>query len=125
MAYLQILQHIRQLSGELEHRGSGTRQEYAAHEYCRKTLASLGLSAHWETFYSPASAYRPFILASAFMIIAYAVFYFVNFMAGLLFGLVTLYSAFSELLFKPGPLTWILPRKKSQNVWGVVRAKIK
>lgn len=118
---MDLKKHLEYLAGSLPHRGSATQQEREAHAYCRDTLAALGCDPRTESFTTVASAYRPFILASGLLLLAWG-----WFLCGgmeplaLAAGLIVTISAFLELAFISNPLRLLLPKKRSQNVFAAI-----
>ena len=107
--------HLEKLSVDFPHRGSCTLNEGMAQSYCAEVLRSLGLKPEAQEFRSVASAYRPFILASALLLLTYPLFQWMPLAAGLLAAAVTI-SALMELMLMPNLLTLILPKSNSRNL---------
>jgi hypothetical protein len=117
---MTAMTHVRYLAETIGPRGSTTPQEAAAAAYAAQTLREAGLTPTVETFVSARSAWYPFALFSALILIAEILFWAAGgwgawaalLLAGLAFASVLL-----ELAFRPNPLRWLLPKGKSQNVW--------
>jgi hypothetical protein len=121
----RALEHVRHLSLDIGPRGSTTPAETEAAAYAWGVLDQLELSPHMQRFNSAISAYRPFALAMTLGLLALAVYPLTGrFTAGLAAAIaaVALVSSYLELNFWPNPLRWLLPKRVSQNVWGVLPA---
>jgi hypothetical protein len=133
------LQYIEHLSTTLGPRGSTTDQEKAGHAYVQQILAEQGHSARIESFQSGTSAYLPFLLALAVVLLAEAIFYFsgttlststgtasnaaMGGLAALALCALATASAILELLARDNPLRWFLSVEPSQNVIAVTPAR--
>ncbi len=101
-------------------------EEAQAADYVLKRLSGFGLKPNLETFRSARSAWLPaalfwsITLASGFIFLGggrlRAAIALALSAAGLAFMLL-------ELLFRPNPLRWILPKADSQNVWARIEAE--
>ncbi len=115
-----LKQHVHALAVELPHRGTATQEERKAHDYCAEQLKQLGLSAEFESFKTPASAYRLYILASLMLIVAWGLSGFGYRWSAVLISLLASISAFQELLFRNNLLRLVLPQRSSQNVYAKI-----
>jgi len=124
------LKHIEHLSVAIGPRGSTTPKEKAGHDYVQNTLNELGCATRVEEFQSSTSAYLPFSLALALMLVAEVIFYTLasspnaqaGALAALVLGVVVTVSGVMELMLRDNPLRWLLPLGQSQNVVGVTPA---
>lgn len=108
--------HLDFLAGELPHRGTATKEEFRAHRYCYDRLQELGLEPTMESFHTIASAYKPFLLASALLLIIVAVYQTWRTPLMALPALLVSAAAYRELLFHPTWLSRFWPQKTSHNV---------
>lgn len=117
---MTAMDHIRYLAETIGPRGSTTAQEARAAQYAADVLRSLGLEPTVEPFTSARSAWYPYVLFSALMLVAAALFWIAGAagaIAALLLALFTIGSVLLELAFRPNPFRAFLPKGRSQNVW--------
>jgi len=117
------LEHIQYLAGTIGPRGPATAEEKAAHEYCSRTLAALGLTPREDRFSSAGSVFLPHLVAALGMLAAFAIYPLAPpvtpwVAAGL--SLVIVVSEVLELLLRPNCLRWPLPTYPSRNVHAIV-----
>ncbi len=120
------LEHVRMLAGEIGPRGSTTKEERQGAEYCKEVLARLGLEPRIEPFTSARSIYRPHLLASIIMLLAFVLYPLAGRVsAGIaaLLSLIALASELMELSFRDNLLRRLTPKGPSQNVVAVVEPK--
>ncbi|MBU1048900.1 Zn-dependent exopeptidase M28 [Candidatus Bipolaricaulota bacterium] len=123
---MNAMDHVRYLAEHIGARGSTTLEEKEAATYVEKRLTSFGAPPTTETFRSARSAWLPaalfwsITLASGFVFLAGGRLRAIIALALAVFGLV---SILLELLFRPNPLRWILPKGDSQNVWARIEAE--
>ncbi len=123
---MKALRYIEIFSTEIGVRGSGGPGERKAHQKCFELLSGFGYSPTIDTFTSIASAYRPFILATAILLFSYFSFYFWAIQIPAIFlAIFATVSAYLEIGFFASPLRLVFPRKKSQNVYAIQPAKNK
>ncbi len=117
--------HARHLVEVIGPRGSTTPQERQAAEYAHQQLAQVGLDPILETFPSARSAWLPpalfwsLLLAAGFLFVGASR---SGTVAALVLAVLALSSMILELLFRPNPLRWILPRAEGTNVWAKIPA---
>ncbi len=70
----RALEHVRYLAETIGPRGSASPQEREAAEYVRGVLLGLGLSPRVQPFTSAVSAWRPYALAVALVLLAVAIY---------------------------------------------------
>jgi hypothetical protein len=116
--------HIDHLARVIGPRGATTAAEAAAADYVREQFEQLGFNARVETFRSGTSGFRPFAVALAVALVAFAL----HPVAGRVSGVVSLavfalamLSAILELQLRSGPLALLQPKKLSRNVWTAVQ----
>lgn len=117
---MTAMDHIRYLAETIGPRGSTTPQETRAAEYAANALRGLGLEPTVESFTSARSAWYPYVLFAALMLVGAALFWLggrPGAIAALVLALFALISVLLELAFRPNPFRAILPRGRSQNVW--------
>ncbi len=117
---LSAFDHVRHLCETVGPRGSATENERTAHEYCARVFAELGLELRWQTFRTVGSPYRPFLVGAALLLLAWGLsFKATDSVRWLAAGLstVAVASVFLELAFRNHPIRWILPKRRSQNVF--------
>jgi hypothetical protein len=113
------LAHVRQFAVEIGPRGSTTPEERQASAYCAKVMQGLGLSPQTEPFTSARSIYHPHLLASAMMLIAFAIYPLAgraSAAAAAVLSLLALVFDLMELSFIDNPLRLLVPKGRSQNV---------
>ena len=123
---MSAMEHIAKLAREIGPRGSTTEAEKRAAEYAAEVLQSCGLDPQTSPFASARSAWYPFALFSALMLVASAAFLLGGDMPSLValaLGAVSVASVLLELAFRPNPLRWLLPRAESQNVSARIPAR--
>ncbi len=126
----EALQHIRYLSHTIGPRGSTRQSERIAHEYVENELAGSGLIVSRQSFLSPASAYQPYTVSLGVVLISWFALVLWGSQSArpvLVLLLFSFYSTILQLLLRESPITKLLPKKKSQNVWAAIqpRAKLK
>ena len=117
------LEHIRALSDEIGPRGSTTPAEGRAAEYVRTVLADLGADPRVEVFASAKSGWLPYTLVTLISLVGVVLFPLDPPLTNWIAVLVTAFAfvcGFLELNLMPNPITWVLPKGKSQNVFGVI-----
>jgi hypothetical protein len=117
------LDHIHALSVGIGPRGSTTEGERQGAEYCKAELEKLGLKAAVEPFLSARSIFLPHLLASGFMLAAFALYPLADRWSAAIMFFISLISIASELLelgFKDNLFRWIVPKGSSQNVVAVI-----
>ncbi len=117
---MTALDHVRYLAETIGPRGSTTAQESQAAQYAADFLRGLGLEPTVEPFTSAKSAWSPYVLFSALMLVAAALFWAAGSagaIAALVLSLFAIVSVLLELAFRPNPFRAILPKGRSQNVW--------
>jgi hypothetical protein len=113
------LEHVRVLTEDIGPRGPTTEGERRAAAYCEKELREAGLAPEIESFRSARSIFLPHLLASAAMLVAFAVYPLAGrISAGFaaILSLIALASDLLELSFRGNLLRWIVPKGSSQNV---------
>lgn len=122
--YVEIwLRHVRSLAMDIGPRGSTTASEHQASDYCERIFGDLGLNVQTETFTSARSIYRPHLLASAVMLIAFAIYpIYGRVSAGIaaFLSLVAFVSDLMELSFRNNIFRRLVPKGGSQNVIATV-----
>lgn len=116
-------EHVRYLAETIGPRGPATAEERAAHDYCSRTLASLGLTPREDHFRSAGSVFLPHLVAALGILAAFVIYPLAPpvtpwIAAGL--SLVVVVSEVLELLLRPNCLRWPLPTYPSRNVYAVV-----
>ncbi len=132
---MATLDHLRYLVETIGPRGSTTPKEAEAAVYAARILQAAGLEPKTEQFISARSAWYPYALFSAILLVAEGLLWTADrwrlapwIAAGL--GLAALISVLLELAFRPNLLRWVLPKGRSQNAWayiapqGEVRRKV-
>lgn len=117
------IDHVRHLAETIGPRGSTTAAEAQAADYAEAVLSGAGLQPITESFRSPRSAWLPYALFSALMLMAVALHLVGQEFASLLLVLFSVSSALLELSFRANPLRWLLPTGQSQNVSSRIRPK--
>lgn len=131
----RALQHIEHLAASIGPRGSCTPDERRASEYCLHVLRGLGYQAHLREFRAPRSGWAPFSIGSALILFALLSFWtFARPVEGIspaggihaagrvlaaVLGAWVTASIFMQLLFRPNPLSRLVPSGTSQNVYAV------
>jgi hypothetical protein len=113
------LEHVRVLAEDIGPRGPTTDGERRAAAYCENELRENGLTPEVESFRSARSIFLPHLIASAAMLIAFAIYPLAGrISAGLaaVVALVALVSDLLELSFRDNILRRIVPKGPSQNV---------
>ncbi|MFW9768003.1 MAG: M28 family metallopeptidase [Candidatus Thorarchaeota archaeon] len=114
-----IKKHVKHLSVTIGPRGSTTYGEKRSAEYAEQVYRYLGLSPIVEHFRSAKSAWLPFALATALVLVGEILFLLGGYYGRLLAIIICLFALASlvlELMFKSNPFRWILPKGDSQNV---------
>ncbi len=117
---MSAIDYIRHLARTIGPRGSTTRQETQAAQYAAEILIDAGFNPTIEPFTSARSAWHPYALFCAFVLVGELMFWFGGGWgaAGALgISLVALASVLLELAFRSNPLRWLLPKGLSQNTW--------
>lgn len=117
------LEHIRALSVEIGPRGSTTSAERRAAEYVRDVLADLGANPRVETFASATSASLPYTLVTLISLVGVVLYPLsppLTRWVGFSVSALAFACGFLELNLIPNPIRWLLPKGRSQNVYGVV-----
>jgi len=113
------LAHVRHLAETIGPRGPTTAGERRGAEYCRQTLAGLGLSdARLEPFVGAWTIFRPHVFFALAMLVAFGLYPVAGRLsAGLAAGLsvIALVSELLELSFVANPLRWLVGKSPSQN----------
>lgn len=128
------IKHIRYLAKTIGPRGSTTPKELEAAQYCAQVLRNAGLKTFAEPFKSARSAYYPYALFSGLFLLA-EIFFIIFFgragaIAAAVLAAIALGSVILELLFRPNPLRWVLPKGTGHNAWarvspeGTVKRKV-
>ncbi len=121
---MTALDHVRYLAETIGPRGSTTPQEARAAQYAADVLRSLGLEPTVEPFTSAKSAWYPYVLFSALMLLGVALFGIAGkfgAIAALVLAILAIGSVLLELAFRPNPFRAVLPKGRSQNVWARIR----
>ncbi|MDQ7794514.1 MAG: M28 family peptidase [bacterium] len=117
------LEHIRYLAGTIGPRGPTTPEEKKALDYCGRTLVTLGLPTGEDHFLSAGSVFRPHLVAALGFLAAFVIYPLspplTPWLAAIL-ALAVLVSEVLELLQRPNPLQWVLPKAPSRNVYATV-----
>jgi hypothetical protein len=114
------LNHVLYFAKTIGPRGSATTKELEAAEYSAQVLRTVGLEAFIEPFRSAKSAYYPYAFFSGLFLLAVAFFIFLGrtgAIVAVILSLFALVSIILELLFRPNPLRWLLPKGNSHNAW--------
>lgn len=117
---MTTMDHVRYLAETIGPRGSTTPEEARAAQYAADALRSLGLEPTVESFTSARSAWYPYVLFSALMLVGAVLFWIggrAGAIAALIVGLFAIGCVLLELAFRPNPFRAILPKGRSQNVW--------
>lgn len=112
-------QHIEALAGGIGPRGSTTPNERRAADYCARIYAGLGLTPSIETFRSATSGYLPHLYIAIGVLLAFVVYPLAGQASADAAAIISVLSVLSEvleMLFKPNPARWLLPKSDSQNV---------
>lgn len=107
--------HITALAGDIGPRGSTTEAERQAAAYCADVYAGMGLLPRIERFRSATSGYLPHLYVAVGVLLAFAAYRINPWLAAAL-SAVSVLSEVLEMLFKPNPARWLLPKADSQNV---------
>ncbi|MFX1606427.1 MAG: M28 family metallopeptidase [Promethearchaeota archaeon] len=114
-----IKKHVEHLSVSIGPRGSTTPGERQASEYAEQVYRDLGLSPLVESFRSVRSAWLPFALGCGLVLVGETLYLLGGFYGAILGILISVFAVVSlvlELMFKPNPFRWVLPKGDSQNV---------
>lgn len=117
------LGHVRYLAEDIGPRGSTTKKEKEASDYCEQTFRELQLEPRTESFRSATSIYHPHLLVAIFMLLAFAIYpLFGPFSAALaaLISITAFVSQLLELSFQNNLLRMLVPKGDSQNVFAVI-----
>jgi len=117
------MQHVRYLAETIGPRGSTTPKEAEAASYVSEVLRKLGLEPVIETFTSATSMYYPTLLLYGIVLVGELLFLFGGrwgATAALALALPAFVSSILAMAFRPNPLSWLLPKGKSQNVWALL-----
>ncbi|NIS79372.1 MAG: hypothetical protein GTO14_03920, partial [Anaerolineales bacterium] len=125
--YLPIwLRHVKSLAVDIGPRGSTTGKEKEASEYCQQVFRDLHLTPKMESFNSAISIYHPHLLASLFMLLAFALYPIFGRTSAALAALISLVTYISQLLelgFRDNIFRRLVPKGDSQNVFAVMPPK--
>jgi len=116
------LEHVRALAHDIGPRGPGTPAEGRALDYCRETLASLGLSPGEDRFLTSGSVFRPHLVAGLGVIVAFLL-YRVQPWLGAVLAVAVVVLEVLELTLRPNLLQLVPPRLPSRNVWAMVEPR--
>lgn len=125
--------HIQYLADKIGPRGSTRRGERRAAQYAFHVLTSAGMQPKVDTFHSARSAYHPYLLFSALFVMSELCFLvggIYGAIIAILLSVLSLVSIILELVFRPNPIRWLIPKGESQNVWvkiesqGIARQKV-
>jgi len=122
---MATMDHVRALAEGIGPRGSTTPQEAEAASYAAQVLREAGLEPVAEPFRSAVSAWYPYALFAGLALSGVMAFWAggrPGAIAALALALLGVGSALLELVFRPNPIRWLLPKGKSQNVWARVEA---
>lgn len=114
------LKHIHFLAKTIGPRGSTTPKEAEAAQYSAQVLRSAGLEAVVEPYIGARSAYYPYVLYSGVFLLAVALFIYMGKAGAIIASILALFalgSVILELLFRPNPFRWMLPKGTSHNAW--------
>jgi hypothetical protein len=117
------MNHVTHFAKTIGPRGSTTQKEAEAAQYSAQVLSGAGLEAIVEPYTGARSAYYPYMLFAGLFLLAEALFIFLGragAIAGAVLGLFALASVVLELLFRPNPFRWLLPKGISHNAWARV-----
>ncbi|GAB4506252.1 MAG: M28 family peptidase [Anaerolineales bacterium] len=117
---MTAMDHVRYLAETIGPRGSTTPDEARAARYAADVLRDLGLEPTVEPFTSAKSAWHPYVLFSALMLVGAILFWLggrLGAIAALVLALIAIGSVLLELAFRPNPFRAVLPKGRSQNVW--------
>ncbi|NIS79054.1 MAG: M28 family peptidase [Anaerolineales bacterium] len=117
------IDHVRHLVETIGPRGSTTAKEAEASQYAAKVLQEVGLDPTIEPFRSARSAYYPFVLFTAAMLVSALLHWFAGrwgSVGALILATLAFVSVLLELAFRGNPLRWVLPKGHSQNVWAKI-----
>ncbi len=123
---MEAMDHIRALAQGIGPRGSTTPGEAEAARYAARMLRDMGLTPVTERFRSARSAWYPYALFAALMLLCEMLFWKGGTLGGKVafaVALIVFVSILLELSFRSNPLRWILPKGESQNVWATVAPK--
>ncbi len=117
------LRHIDHLARVIGPRGTCTPQERQASDYCRRVLEDLGYAVRAQTFRAARSGWAPYSIGSGLLLLSLIVFAALPAAIGrplaALVAVSVMLSTFLELMFRPNPLAWVVPKGWSQNVYAV------
>lgn len=111
--------HVKVLAHDIGPRGPTTQGEDRGLKYCAQVLADLGLKVREDRFGSAGSVFRPHLVAAAGILLAFATYPALPWLAAGLGWLVVI-SEVLELTLRPNPLQWVLPRRPSRNVYATI-----
>ncbi|MFC1853624.1 M28 family peptidase [candidate division CSSED10-310 bacterium] len=123
---MTTMKHIQHLAQTIGSRGSATPKESEASRYVEQVLRDIGLEPVIETFISAVSAWYPYVVFTGLMLLSECLFWFggrLGSRAALTIAVVALGSVLLELIFRPNPIRWLLPKQSSQNVWARIPPK--
>jgi hypothetical protein len=117
------LEHIRALAVGIGPRGSTTPAEERAAEYVRDVLTGLGANPQVEAFTSSKSGWLPYTLVTLLGLVGLVIYPLeppLTRWIGWVLATVAVVCGFLELNLIPNPVRWLLPKGRSQNVYGVI-----
>ena len=117
---MRTMDHVLHLAKTIGARGSSTKKEEEAARYADLTLNQVGLESIIERFKSAPSAWYHSAFFAGLMLVSEAIFWLGGKWGAIVAAVVSLVafgSVLREMTFRPGPLRWILPKGRSQNVW--------
>jgi hypothetical protein len=120
------LSHIHALAVGIGPRGPTRPGERQGAEYARVSLTKAGLQPKWEEFRSARSIFHPHLLASVFILVAFAAFpVWGRVTAGIsaLLTILAVVSQLQELGLRKNLLRLLVPKAGSQNVYAVIPPK--
>lgn len=123
----EAVRHLRSLAAQIGPRGSCTPAERRASEYCAQVMSQLGYAVRSHEFATPRSGWAPFSLASGLVLLAVGAASLrpagsVGALLAALVVVVTI-SLLLQIAFRPNPLSWLVPKGRSQNVYAVARPR--
>jgi hypothetical protein len=127
MQRMTSLDHMRALCQTIGPRGSTSEEEAKASDYVFDQVAALGYTPHRQMFMSALSAYAPYALFAALLLLSIVLFWQmqpVGAAAAFILTAMALVSVVLELQFKSNPLRWLLPVEQSQNVYTRIPAQL-
>jgi len=117
------LGYVKTLASNIGPRGSTTEKEKEASDYCQQVFRDLHLTPKMEYFVSAKSIYHPHLLASLFMLLAFALYPLygrIGAVFAALISLITIVSQLLELSFRDNLFRRLVPKGDGQNVIAVL-----